>query len=123
MPPDPFAGDPNDPASFLDPDEPMEPLTEEEKGDVLIELHHVREMERVLTPLGIRGVGMLCDDCEDMHYYDWGILINNLLALYNHEQPPIHEPGANPNPDDYAPWDYCLGFLDGLNHGNAGYRQ
>ena len=122
MPPDPFAGDPNDPASFLDPDEPMEPLTDEEKGEVIIELHHVREMQRVLTPLGIRGVEMLCDDCEEMHYYDWGILINNLLALYNHEQPPIHEPSANPNPDEYAPWDYCLGFLDGLNPGIAGYR-
>ncbi|MDK7148388.1 DUF5319 domain-containing protein [Corynebacterium kroppenstedtii] len=122
MPPDPFAGDPNDPASFLDPDEPMEPLTDEEKGEVIIELHHVREMQRVLTPLGIRGVEMLCDDCEELHYYDWGILINNLLALYNHEQPPIHEPSAKPNPDEYAPWDYCLGFLDGLNHGIAGYR-
>ncbi|NLF91518.1 MAG: DUF5319 domain-containing protein, partial [Corynebacterium marinum] len=32
MPLDPFADDPNDPASFLDPDEPAPPLSDEERA-------------------------------------------------------------------------------------------
>ncbi|MGP6173884.1 DUF5319 domain-containing protein [Corynebacterium sp. A21] len=114
MPRDPFADDPNDPASFLDAEEPMTPLTEEEREGIIQDLHLVTRFREILTPRGIRGIFFLCEDCEINHYYDWEILATNMRATLANELSPVHEPGAEPEISAYVPWDYCLGYLDGM---------
>lgn len=115
MPHDPFADDPNDPASFLDPEEPAPPLSDDERSALQEDLAIVRECKRVLQPRGMRGIGFLCADCDIMHYYDWDIMAGNIQATLANQLPPVHEPSVQPNPDEYVPWDYALGYLDGLN--------
>ena len=115
MPRDPFADDPNDPASFIEDDELPQPLTPEEREAVLRDLAQTREFKLVLEPRGILGITFLCEDCEEMHFYDWDIMINNMIAILNSQLPPVHEPSAQPNFQAYVPWDYALGYLDGLD--------
>ncbi|MCT1449458.1 DUF5319 domain-containing protein [Corynebacterium sp. p3-SID1194] len=115
MPRDPFADDPNDPASFIEDDEVVEPLSPEERQAVLRDLAQTREFKLVLEPRGILGIHFLCEDCEEVHYYDWDIMITNMIASLQGELPPVHEPSAEPNPRAYVPWDYALGYLDGLD--------
>ena len=115
MPRDPFADDPNDPASFLDPEEPFQPPTEEELASLHIDLMLAQRMKQLLGPRGIDGVVYLCENCEDFHYYEWDIMIDNIRSMFQGELPPVHEPGANPDPERFVPWDYGLGFLDGLD--------
>ncbi|APT93786.1 hypothetical protein CPHO_10110 [Corynebacterium phocae] len=114
MPRDPFADDPNDPASFLEEDEQAVPLTPEERASMEAELRLVGEFARALKPRGIDGIFFLCDDCEEEHFYEWEILGNNMRAALNNELAPVHEPGAHPDPTRYVPWDYALGYLDGM---------
>ncbi|WP_432418616.1 DUF5319 domain-containing protein [Corynebacterium breve] len=113
MPRDPFADDPNDPASFLD-DEHIEPLSDEERAAVAQDLIHVRECKRVLEPRGILGIYFLCEDCDQLHFYDWDIMATNMIATLEGNVPPVHEPSVEPDPNAYVPWDYALGYLDGL---------
>lgn len=116
MPRDPFADDPNDPASFITDDDPFEhpPITEEERIHVRQDLRLVLEFKKVLGPRGIEGVFFMCEDCEEFHYYDWDIMAANMRATLSGELSPLHEPSAKPNVDAYVPWDYCIGYLDGL---------
>lgn len=115
MPRDPFADDPNDPASFLDAEDPMPPLTQEEREGIIQDLSLVTRFKEVLGPKGIRGIFFLCEDCDVNHYYDWDILAANMRATLADELSPVHEPGAQPEVDAYVPWDYCLGYLDGMD--------
>lgn len=122
MPPDPFADDPNDPASFLEPDEDYPPLTEEEKRALREDLKNVRDFRKLLEPRGIRGVCMVCEDCEDTHFYDWSIIEANITTMLRNETVPVHEPSAHPNPDQYVTWDYCLGYADAIDFAFNGMR-
>lgn len=115
MPRDPFADDPNDPASFLDPEEPMAPLTVEEREALARDLALVQEFIRKLAPRGIDGIFFFCEDCEEPHFYNWHIMIANMRATLANELAPVHEPGAAPDPNRYVPWDYAVGYLDGLD--------
>ncbi|MDO5099633.1 MAG: DUF5319 domain-containing protein [Corynebacterium sp.] len=114
MPRDPFADDPNDPASFLEADEPLPPLSDDERAQIQQDLQLVAQFKQALQPRGINGIFFFCEDCDQQHFYDWDILASNMLATLAGELSPVHEPGVNPNPQAYVPWDYCLGYLDGL---------
>ncbi|MGX0629282.1 hypothetical protein Caferm_00015 [Corynebacterium afermentans subsp. afermentans] len=114
MPLDPFADDPNDPASFIEDDEHAEPLSPAERVAVIQDLSHVRDAKRILKPRGILGVSFLCEDCDQVHYYDWEIMEQNMIASLNNQLPPVHEPSAQPSIEAYVPWDYAMGYLDGL---------
>ncbi|AKK04911.1 hypothetical protein CMUST_02835 [Corynebacterium mustelae] len=114
MPRDPFADDPNDPASFLEADEPLPPLSDDERAQIQQDLQLVAQFKNALQPRGINGIFFFCEDCEQQHFYDWDILASNMLATLAGELSPVHEPSVNPNPQAYVPWDYCLGYLDGL---------
>lgn len=114
MPRDPFADDPNDPASFLDPDEPMAPLTVEERAQALEDLTLLERFQAALEPRGVQGIFFMCEDCEENHYYNWEIMKDNMRSMLSNELSPVHEPSANPDVTAYVPWDYCLGYLDGL---------
>ncbi len=115
MPLDPFANDPNDPASFLDPDEPAPPLSDEERLHITQDLALVARFREELTPHGILGIFFLCEDCDDLHYYDWDIMAANMAASLRNELAPVHEPSMEPDVNAYVPWEYAVGFLDGLN--------
>lgn len=114
MPRDPFADDPNDPASFLTEEEPLDPLSEEERAHVEQDLKLTTEFKRILGPRGIEGIFFMCEDCEEFHYYEWDIMASNMRATLAGELSPVHEPSLRPNVDAYVPWDYCLGYVDGL---------
>ncbi len=115
MPLDPFADDPNDPASFLEEEESAPPLTDEDRLHLLRDLAFVEDFARHLGPRQIDGVFFLCEDCEENHYYEWDIMAANIRATLAGGLAPVHEPGAEPDPSRYVPWDYALGFLDGLD--------
>lgn len=115
MPLDPFADDPNDPASFLDPDEPAPPLSDEERAGITQDLALVARFRKELAPRGLLGIFFLCEDCDDFHYYDWDIMAANMAATLAGELAPVHEPSVEPDVTAYVPWDYAAGFLDGLN--------
>lgn len=115
MPRDPFADDPNDPASFLDADEPMPELSDEERIMLEQDLRMVRGMAKILPQFGIDGIFFICEDCEEQHYYDWDIMAANMRSTLDGELAPVHEPSAQPNTDRYTPWEYAVGFYDGLN--------
>ena len=115
MPRDPFADDPNDPASFLEEEAQAEPLSNEERVGLIRDLALVEEFARHLGPRGIDGIFFLCEDCDEYHYYEWDIMASNMRATLNGELAPVHEPGAEPNPMRYVPWDYAFGFMDGLD--------
>ena len=87
----------------------------EEREAVLRDLAQTREFKLVLEPRGILGITFICEDCDEMHFYDWDIMINNMIAILNSQLPPVHEPSAQPNFQAYVPWDYALGYLDGLD--------
>lgn len=113
MPPDPFAGDPNDPASFLPDDGPMPHITEQERAEFYRDLALVAQFKEVLGPKGFEGVFFYCEDCDTDHYFGWDILAANIRATIEEDLSPVHEPSANPNVARYVPWDYAVGYLDG----------
>jgi len=117
MPPDPFAGDPHDPASFLEPDDdyPEGPVSDEERVLLREDLTNVRRFRELLEPRGVRGISMLCDDCDELHYYDWPIILANITTLLSGDAVPVHEPGAAPDPDFYVSWEYCAGYADAVD--------
>ena len=115
MPLDPFADDPNDPASFLDADEPAPPLSDEERVGITQDLALVARFKKELEPRGILGIFFLCEDCDDFHYYDWDIMAANMSATLAGDLAPVHEPSAHPDVTAYVPWEYASGYLDGLD--------
>src|SRR5690625_6477707 len=85
MPKDPFADDPNDPASFIEDDEHVEPLTAEERFALNRDLELVQEFAKHLSPRGIDGIFMFCEDCEEPHFYEWDIMASNMKSMLNDE--------------------------------------
>ena len=120
MPPDPFADDPNDPASFLEPDEDNVPVSEEEKVGLRQDLKFVREFRKLLEPRAVRGITMYCEECDEPHFYDWNIIESNIVLMLEDQPMPVHEPLAQPNPNDYVTWDYCLGYADASDYYTRG---
>ncbi|SQG64097.1 Uncharacterised protein [Corynebacterium renale] len=120
LPPDPFANDPNDPANLFDDfSEPAAPpLTPEDFLALHNDLQSVAEFKKLLRPRGIEGVFFYCEDCEEIHYFDWDIIESNLKATIANSLAPVHEPSVEPDPNRYVPWDYALGYLHGLQDTN-----
>lgn len=113
QPLDPFAGDPADPAAALDDDEVSEPLSPQEREDVLTDLTDLEVYRALLEPRGVRGLVVDCDDCHEAHYFGWELLRSNLRQLLDEGQTRVHEPAFSPDPSDYVTWDYARGFADG----------
>lgn len=112
LPPDPFADDPNDPASALESLDPGIPLDEAERTAVEEDLADLDVYERLLAPRGVRGLVVMCEDCHEDHYHDWDMLRSNLRQLLVDGSVSPHEPAIDPHPDDYVTWDYCRGYAD-----------
>lgn len=115
LPPDPFADDPVDPSSVLGepPDEQVQPISADERTELLADLADLAVYETLLAPRGVRGVVVDCAECQDPHYHDWALLRASLEQLLRDGLMRPHEPAFDPNPADYVSWEYCKGFADG----------
>jgi len=115
-PPDPFAGDPDDPShelAALDDQEAVdEPLSPDEREDVLTDLQDLEVFEALLAPRGVRGLVVDCEDCREAHYFAWDLLRGNLRHLLDRGTTRVHEPAWAPDPAHYVSWDYARGFAD-----------
>ncbi|RZS37080.1 hypothetical protein EV193_106316 [Herbihabitans rhizosphaerae] len=117
LPPDPFAGDPDDPARAItdEPEEDFgEPMSEEERTELLNDLSDLAVYQALLEPRGIRGVVVDCAECQEPHYHDWDLLRASLEQLLTDGRMRPHEPAFDPDPDAYVSWEYCRGFADGV---------
>ncbi|ATO80166.1 hypothetical protein ACWT_0751 [Actinoplanes sp. SE50] len=115
---DPFNGDPADPAAELDDlqeEAESEPLSEDERQDVLEDLSDLEIYQALLSPTGIRGLVIECEDCHEPHYFDWDLLRGNLRHLLSSGRPRVHEPAYDPDPDHYVTWEYARGYADGVH--------
>jgi hypothetical protein len=114
---DPFAGDPADPAAELadlDPEEESEPLTADERADILGDLTDLEGFQALLEPRGVRGLVVDCEDCEEPHFFAWELMRANLRSLLDEGSGRVHEPPFDPDPTHYVSWDYARGFADGV---------
>jgi hypothetical protein len=114
---DPFADDRADPP--LDPPDDPEALSIDERSDVLEDLADLTVYQALLSPVGIRGLTIDCEDCHEAHYFDWDLLRGNLRHLLDSGRPRVHEPAFNPDPDSYVTWEYARGYADGVHAGLA----
>lgn len=116
---DPFSGDPTDPAADLDAQgddrDDLAPLSSAERQDVLEDLADLEIYQALLTPVGIRGLVIECEDCHEPHYFDWDLLRGNLKHLLTSGRPRVHEPAYDPDPDHYVTWEYARGYADGVH--------
>jgi hypothetical protein len=118
QPIDPFAGDPHDPAAALDPDdEDTEPLTAQEREEIVADLADLDGFEQLLAGRGIRGLVVDCQGCDEPHYFAWDLLRSNLRHLLEQGQTRVHEPAHAPDPDQYVSWDYARGYADAIMDG------
>ena len=111
-PVDPFLNDPQDPAAILDEPEPTEPLSDEERAEVVADLQELAEFRRTLAPRGILGVAVECSDCGEQHYFSWELMAANLRALIGEGRTHVHEPAFEPDPEAFVSWDYARGYTD-----------
>ncbi|GGF32193.1 hypothetical protein GCM10007298_30060 [Williamsia phyllosphaerae] len=117
LPPDPFADDPGgDPSAALDSVEPAQPLDADERLAVEEDLADLAVYEALLARRGVRGLVVVCEDCQQDHYHDWDMLRANLLQLLVEGTVRPHEPAVDPSPDAYVTWDYCRGYADAMMH-------
>jgi len=117
-PADPFAGDPLDPAAEfarLDPgDEDDEPLSLDDREQVLGDLGDLDVFRTLLEPRGFRGLAVECEGCGEPHFFDWDLLTANLRQLLESGRARVHEPAYSPDPAAYASWEYARGYADGV---------
>ncbi|WP_158092136.1 MULTISPECIES: DUF5319 domain-containing protein [Pseudonocardia] len=125
LPPDPFAGDPDDPARSMgalddhaeitgsvsgDPDGP--PLTEADRGEILADLADLAVYQALLSGRGVRGIVVDCADCGEQHFHEWNLLRASLQQLLDEGRMRPHEPAYDPDPAHYVTWEYCRGYAD-----------
>jgi hypothetical protein len=117
-PHDPFSGDPIDPAAGLGDrmshDDTLEPLTPQEREDVLADLADLEIYQALLEPQDVRGLVVDCEDCRISHYFGWALLRGNLRQLLDAGQTTVHEPAYDPDPTHYVSWEYARGYADGV---------
>jgi hypothetical protein len=117
LPPDPFAGDPNDPARALDDEAASvadEPVSAQERAELLADLRDLAVYQALLEQRSVRGVVVDCAECQEPHYHDWALLRASLEQLLDDGRMRPHEPAFDPNPAAYVSWEYCRGFTDGV---------
>jgi hypothetical protein len=106
--------DPDDPAALLDESEPPQPLTDEERADVIADLDELATFRRTLASQGVAGITVDCADCGEQHFFGWDLMAANLRALLGEGRTHVHEPAYAPDPDAYVSWDYARGYTDAV---------
>lgn len=117
-PQDPFPHDPADAVPDLD-SAAIEPLSPDEREDVLADLADLEIYQTLLEPQGVRGLVVDCEDCRQAHYFGWDLLRGNLRQLLDAGQTRVHEPAYNPDPTHYVSWEYARGYADGVQDSEA----
>jgi hypothetical protein len=114
---DPFHGDPADPAADLDDldGDGYGELSTQERADLLADLSELEIYQVLLSPRGVRGLVVDCEDCREPHYFDWDLLRGNLKHLLDSGRPRVHEPAYDPDPDHYVTWEYARGYADAVD--------
>lgn len=114
---DPFQGDPTDPTADLDDleSESYGELSTQERADLLADLSELEVYQVLLSPKGVRGLVVDCEDCREPHYFDWDLLRGNLKHLLDSGRPRVHEPAYDPDPDHYVTWEYARGYADAVD--------
>jgi hypothetical protein len=112
---DPFHDDPADPAHDLEDPDDQVALSDDDRSDVEEDLADLEVYEALLSPIGIRGLVIDCEDCREPHYFDWALMRSNLRHLLDAGRPRVHEPAFDPDPDNYVTWEYARGYTDGVH--------
>ncbi|MDT7703911.1 MAG: hypothetical protein QOJ30_6236, partial [Pseudonocardiales bacterium] len=83
LPPDPFAGDPQDPALSLDDErgDEHEELGPDEQEEVRADLADLAVYQALLEHRGVRGIVVDCGDCGEQHFHEWNLLRASLQQL------------------------------------------
>jgi len=118
-PVDPFAGDPDDPVCALEALDPQadaeracEPLSPQDREQVLEDLEDLELFQALLTARGVKGLVVECDECDEPHWFGWDLMRANLRQLLDSGTTRTHEPAFSPDPSAYVSWDYARGFTD-----------
>jgi hypothetical protein len=98
----------------MDDLDPVEPLTATDRQEIAADLAELEEFRIALTPHGIDGIVVDCEDCGEQHYFSWALMAANLHSLLGNGRTGVHEPAVEPMPDAYVTWDYARGFTDAL---------
>jgi hypothetical protein len=116
LPPDPFAGDPHDPARSMDDaaTDEMEALSPAERDEVVADLADLAVYQALLEGRGVRGIVVDCGDCGEQHFHEWSLLRASLQQLLDEGQMRPHEPAFAPDPTDCVSWEYCRGYADAV---------
>jgi Family of unknown function (DUF5319) len=91
-----------------------EPLSPQDREEVLDDLAELELFQTLLEPRGIRGLVVDCSECETSHYFEWELLRANLRHVLDVGSTRVHEPAYGPDPADYVSWEYAQGFVDGF---------
>lgn len=103
-------------------DDPVgDPISAEERSELLADIADLAVYQALLEPRGVRGIVVDCGECDQPHYHDWQLLQASLEQLLAEGVMRRHEPAFDPNPDDYVSWDYCRGFADGITAIESAY--
>jgi hypothetical protein len=91
-----------------------EPLSPQDREEILVDIEDLEIFQTLLEPRGIRGLLVDCLECEEQHFFEWELLRANLRNLLDVGTIHAHEPAFRPDPSDYVTWDYARGFADGV---------
>jgi hypothetical protein len=116
LPPDPFAGDPQDPALSLDDEhgDEHEELGPDEQEEIRADLADLAVYQALLEHRGVRGIVVDCGDCGEQHFHEWNLLRASLQQLLEEGHMRPHEPAFDPDPAQYVTWEYCRGYADAM---------
>jgi hypothetical protein len=116
LPPDPFAGDPQDPALSLEDEhgDEHEELGPDEQEEVRADLADLAVYQALLEHRGVRGIVVDCGDCGEQHFHEWNLLRASLQQLLEEGHMRPHEPAFDPDPAQYVTWEYCRGYADAM---------
>ena len=105
---------------YHDEDPGPRPLDRDEAERVRRDLDDLVAFRQAFEPEGYKGVSVFCEDCVEQHFYGWQMLEENLTALLESGETPVHEPAYDPRPHEYIDWQYAQGYLDGLADSGVG---
>ncbi len=114
LPGEPHPDDADDPDDLTDHGTSHEPLSPEEREDIVVDLADLEVYRTLLEPTGIKGIVIDCPDCETMHHIGWALMQSNLRQLLDEGITGLHEPPYDPDPAEYVTWEYARGYADGV---------
>lgn len=117
-----FDDDDFDP-EFDDDDYDDEPLDDHETELIRQDLDDLESFELAFSDDGYRGVSVFCRQCVEEHFYPWDMLRENLTTLLATGETPVHEPAFSPDPADYVPWEYALGYVAAMRDLGVAQRR